>query len=223
MNRYLCKTAKKLAIVMACALVTLGLSACSKDAASGYLPDEGATWGDLCREMDKSWFESQPDEVQATFDALTLGEVPPKEVDEEVHTIHASTPVIAVEQDEQKNIIFVNDYGWLTAEELEREMVELGLLLDEQEGRVDYQALVACEELAPQAAVVVALSDAETGEYLAVKTLDTSIEQMEQLDGSFDGLTSGHEYQVQAISLLTPPDGYTSDGALYAAESVTAK
>ena len=131
--------------------------------------------------------------------------------------------MIAVEQDEQKNIIFAKDHGWLTGEGLEREMVELGLLLDEQEGSVDYQVLVACEELAPQAAVVVALSDAETGEYLAVKTLDTSIEQMEQFDGSFDGLTSGHEYQVQAISLLTPPDGYTSNGALYAAESVTAK
>lgn len=223
MNEHLFKVAGKLAIVMVCALVILGLSACSKDTASGYLPDEGASWGDLCREMDKSWFESQPDEVQAKFDALALGEVPPKEVDEEVHTIHASTPVIAVEQDEPKDIICASDYGWLTGEESEREMVELGLLLDEQEGGIDYQALVVCEELTPQAAVVVALSDAETGEYLAVKTLDTSIEQMEQLDGSFDGLTSGHEYQVQAISLLTSPDGYTSDGALYAAESVTAE
>ena len=169
---------KGLALLLAAVLV-LALGGCGNG--KGYLPSQNATWGELCRHFQSEWFDSLPDEVQAEYDQLLLNEIPPKREDSENPETGREEAAIRSEGAEGYSV-YVVDEGAMTLpqSEVPEGIITLMMGLRAEKEAVGYRVSTFCDQEGAQVFLMVALMDAQTGEYLAVQPYSSAIDRMYQ-------------------------------------------
>lgn len=219
---------KGLALLLAVVLV-LALGGCGNG--KGYLPSQKATWGELCRHFQPEWFDSLPNEVQEEYDQILLKEAPHKDTENNEARLVAVTEVkkITDGQEKQKEypVLALNSCRLYDTKNTESVgTVDLALMLLMQDNKMDFSSSVAVvsDEQPCKLTMVVALSDAGTGKYLAAQAGNFSV--LNDVDGivdSFEKLESGHDYTVQAIVVDQSENYDLADQALYLTKTVTTK
>ena len=209
---------KGLTLLLAVVLV-LALGGCGNG--KGYLPSQKATWGELCRHFQPEWFDSLPDEVQAEYDRLLLNEIPPKQEDSENPKTGREESAIRSEGAEGYSV-YVVDEGAMTLpqSEVPEGITTLMMGLRAEEETVSYRVSTFCDQEGAQVFLMVALMDAQTGEYLAVQPYSGAIDRMYQAEEAFAKLNSKTDYTVKVIAWVTA-SGSVNNGALYAESSIT--
>lgn len=218
---------KGLTLLLAAVLV-LALGGCKKQAEA---PSADATWGELCRHFQPEWFDSLPNEVQEEYDQILLKEAPHKDTENNEARLVAVTEVkkITDGQEKQKEhpVLALNSCRLYDTKNTESVgTVDLALMLLMQENKMDFSSSVAVvsDEQPCKLTMVVALSDAATGKYLAAQAGSFSV--LNDVDGivdSFEKLESGHDYTVQAIVVDQSENYDLADQALYLTKTVTTK
>ena len=211
-----------IAVLCACAIFLLTGCQSSKT----FSPSADSTWGQLCKQLQPEWYDSLPDEVSAQLDSLLLSE-DHSSASEDPNPSSVTPVYKEVEQSKDAGYtILGQDNGECIAEDKTVRPTGMSLLLNEQDRAVDYilSAYTSIEEEPTQVSIIIAISDAKTGAYLAAAA-DT-IPITDDIDGvveSFQNLKHDHKYTVQALVILTPPQGYQSSGPLYVEKEVTTK
>ncbi len=211
---------KGLALLLAAVLVlVLALGGCGNG--KGYLPSQNATWGELCRHFQSEWFDSLPEEVQAEYDQLLLNEIPPKREDSENPETGREEAAIRSEGAEGYSV-YVVDEGAMTLPQskVPEGIITLMMGLRAEKEAVGYRVSTFCDQEGAQVFLMVALMDAQTGEYLAVQPYSSAIDRMYQTEEAFAKLKSKTDYTVKAIAWVTA-SGSVNNGALYAESSIT--
>ncbi len=210
---------KGLALLLAAVLV-LALGGCGNG--KGYLPSQNATWGELCRHFQSEWFDSLPDEVQAEYDSVILGEEPIKKNRE---TVSASTPVISEKEPRNLDAKYYSDSEILSnpnQPDEEYSMVDLGVEISKQEKAVDYSvSVMLIGHGAAEADTAFAIYDPEAQEYLDVCVGQAVDEKGWLREDSFTGLKRNHKYVIQAITAVQTEEGYREISPLYVEAEVT--
>ena len=198
------------------------LSACN--VSNGYKPTADATWGDLCNQFEPKWYASLSDEVRTQLDNLLLSENHASNNDDS--SISATVPVYKEikHTNDAGYTVFGQDNGDCTSEENISNPVGISLMINEQDKSIDYISSVysSISKSSTDIAVIIALSDTKSREYLAIDADIVSITN--DIDGIVDGfknLKHNHKYTVQAIAIIEPPEGYSSSCPLYVEKAVT--
>ena len=219
MNKYLTK-----AVSLLCAAVlAVSFSACGKE------PVKETNWGELCRRFDAAWFEALPEEMQSQYDNLALGEAPEKTNPANITGSSTQAPVSAEEGTDAIAYAYGFDDAYLYDEELQMQgKLTSAIAATQKENTLDYEASVTglfLEEPA-KLSVVIALSDAKTGEYLEAKTLDLQedlgAEGKEQwtASGSFEKTKKNGSYKIEMLALVEPAQGLKANCPLYISQEV---
>lgn len=210
---------KKLFYLIFSIVLAISISACSST--NGYLPAEGATWGDLCQHFEPEWYDSLPDEVKSQYDVLLLGEIPPKEGEEGNEDTGNESAAINSDSTENGYSVYVDDNGILTLpnSDLPEDITTLMMGLREEKGAIDYKVSAFCNKEKAEVYMIVAVMNTETREYIGIQPKSSTIENMYQIEGTFTKLENEKDYTVEVIAWVTAP-GYQSNGALYAKENL---
>ena len=178
--------------------------------------DENATWGELCRHFQSEWFDSLPDEVQAEYDQLLLNEIPPKREDSENPETGREEAAIRSEGAEGYSV-YVVDEGAMTLPQskVPEGIITLMMGLRAEKEAVGYRVSTFCDQEGAQVFLMVALMDAQTGEYLAVQPYSSAIDRMYQTEEAFAMKKNVLPYLPQIDDLEKHISVYNDLGLLY--------
>lgn len=201
-----------------CALLSLvlvfSMTACG--ASKGFTAKAESNWGDLCRSFDSEWYESLAEEVRAQCDETLLNAAAAED----------SNPSVTFNNAEAANFTSYGEvYGKLNNKYGSRYTTGLELMVNAKSDAVDYTANVfsTVKDASTDMTVIVAIADAQSGKYIAFDkaTVSAGEDVTEAITGSFANLESGHNYKVQAIAAITPPENCKVDGNLYITNEVS--
>jgi hypothetical protein len=216
MKQYL----RLIAVLCACSMLLLTGCQSSKT----FSPSADATWGDLCREFDAEWYDSLAEDVSGQLDKLLLSE------NHSSNDNELSAPSVVPVYKEADNAydtgytVFSMDKGNLIYKESDLDLLDLGLMINQQDKAIDYMVSVSslAEGVTTDITVIVAISDTKSGKYLDINKDTVTVSR--DIDGIADGfknLKHNHKYTVKAIAIVDPPEDYSSSGPLYVEKEVT--
>lgn len=198
----------------------------------GFSASSDSTWGDLYRFFEPETFESLPEEIQMFYDSTILERVDSNttfDAVKEDNSLLEDTKSISklhetVDFDDDMTIVSSDGYlysenGEVTGVDENKRLSSKGVIsiegllnltmgVSSSTDEIEYTTVMSSTKKCPEVIVSMSLYDTVSKKYVGFDEGKEKNAYICTLDDSFTGLVSGRKYRVEAMGLVSPPDGY---------------
>ena len=194
-----------------------------------FSPSASSTWGELCKQFQPEWYKELPQEMQQKCEELLLLQAPSQGSGEEFMEyteVLSLTKLTEAEQEAKGYPLLVKDGRELYDQQGSNELGfgELTLNLMVKKTKADFESSLSSilnDQSTMDFAVMVAISDKDTGKYFAVQADSFSMStDTNGIVGTFENLKSDHLYQVQVLALAKTEGGSLTSEPLYVTKTL---